>query len=275
MATPILEKHRLPGVFGELLVDVRAPRDSSPRPAVAVLHGFKGFKDWGMFPPFMERLARAGFTAVGYNSSGSGVDDEGRFAWPDRFGHATFGGDIADLTMVISALAGGTLGPVPTAIGLVGHSRGGGVALLALAGLPQVKALATWSAISTVDRWPEATRQIWRARGHLDVTNQRTGEVLPLYPDVLDDIEQHRERYDVLAAADRVTIPWLLVHAVDDATVPVAEGRGLVAATSRPETLLLERGGHTYGATHPLSGRPVVMEQVFDATIGHFARTLG
>jgi hypothetical protein len=29
-----------------------------------VLHGFKGFKDWGMFPPFADRLARAGFTAV-------------------------------------------------------------------------------------------------------------------------------------------------------------------------------------------------------------------
>ena len=46
-----------------------------PGPAVVVLHGFKGFKDWGMFPVFSERLARAGVTAVTPNLSGSGVDD--------------------------------------------------------------------------------------------------------------------------------------------------------------------------------------------------------
>lgn len=275
MATPMLEKHRLPGVLGELLIDVRAPSDPSPRPAVVFLHGFKGFKDWGMFPLFMERLARAGFTAVSYNSSGSGVDDQGQFAWPERFGHATFGGDIADLVTVVHALSSGTFGPVPTSIGLVGHSRGGGVSLLAVADLPQVRSLVTWSAISTVDRWPEETRRIWRERGKLDVTNQRTGEVLPLFPDMLDDLERHRARYDLKAAADLLTISWLVVHAEDDVTVPVAEGRALAASASGPAMLLLERGGHTYGASHPLSGRPAAMGQVFDATIGHLSRTLG
>ncbi len=275
MATPILEKHRLAGTLGDLLVDVRAPRDASPRPAVVVLHGFKGFKDWGMFPPFSERLARAGFTAVSYNSSGSGVDDEGRFAWPERFGRFTFSGEIADLSSVVSALVGGAFGPAPTAIGVLGHSRGGGVSILTIPELPVVRALATWSAIGTVDRWPETTRRIWRERGYLDVTNQRTGEVLPIYPDVLDDIEAHRARYDIVASAARITVPWLLVHAEDDETVPIAEGKTLAAAAPGAQSLIIERGGHTFGATHPLSGRPASMERVFDATIAHFARSLG
>ena len=50
MATPTLTRHVLPGTLGDILVDVRAGGRGSARPAVIVLHGFKGFKDWGMFP---------------------------------------------------------------------------------------------------------------------------------------------------------------------------------------------------------------------------------
>jgi dienelactone hydrolase len=64
MATPTLTRHTLPGTLGDILIDVRAGGRGSPRPAVIVMPGFKGFKDWGMFPPFCERLARAGLSAV-------------------------------------------------------------------------------------------------------------------------------------------------------------------------------------------------------------------
>ncbi|MBZ0267995.1 alpha/beta hydrolase, partial [bacterium] len=40
--------------------DVRVPEGPGPFPAVIVLHGFKGFKDWGMFPPTARRLAEQG-----------------------------------------------------------------------------------------------------------------------------------------------------------------------------------------------------------------------
>src|SRR5687768_17465471 len=86
MATPTLTKHELPAALGNILVDVRAGGRGSPRPAVVVMHGFKGFKDWGMFPPLAERLAQAGFSAVSFNASGSGVDESGEFVWPERFG---------------------------------------------------------------------------------------------------------------------------------------------------------------------------------------------
>ena len=107
MATPRLTTHRLPGYLGEILLDVRTGDARGARPAVLVVHGFKGFKDWGMFPPLAERLARAGFSAVSFNLSGSGVDETGEFAHLDRFAHATFTGDGQDLTRVIEALAGG------------------------------------------------------------------------------------------------------------------------------------------------------------------------
>ena len=97
MATPTLTRHSLDGALGPVAIDVRAGGREAPRPAVVVLHGFKGFKDWGMFPPLAERLARAGFSAVSLNVSGSGVDAAGSFAYPERFGHNTYSAELADL----------------------------------------------------------------------------------------------------------------------------------------------------------------------------------
>jgi hypothetical protein len=52
------------------------------------------------------------------------------------------------------------------------------------------------------------------SHGRLDVVNQRTGDVLPLYPDILDDLERNREALDVLRAAGDVRVPWLVAHGV-------------------------------------------------------------
>ncbi len=166
MATPTLTKHVLPGSLGDILVDVRAGGRNSPRPAVVVVHGFKGFKDWGMFPPLAERLARAGFATVTFNLSGSGVDDAGEFVWPERFGHNTFSAELEDLGRVVDALVAGELGVAPpSTVGLVGHSRGGGIAVLHAARDARVRALVTWSAISSVERWSPHEVAEWRRAG--------------------------------------------------------------------------------------------------------------
>ncbi len=278
MATPTLSRHRLPGALGEILIDVRAGGRGSPRPAVLVLHGFKGFKDWGMFPVLAGRLAQAGLTTVSLNLSGSGVDDSGEFVFPERFGHNTFSAELADLHAVLQALAAGELGVVPpTGIGLLGHSRGGGVAVLEAAREPRIRALVTWAAISDVERWSGADWPAWRTRGRLDVVNSRTGQVLPLYTDVLDDIERHRAELDIEAAAGRIEVPWLIVHGTEDEAVSADEARLLAAASTRGSTELvtIPGAGHTFGAKHPWAGSTPELDQVMDRTVVWFARHLG
>jgi uncharacterized protein len=270
MATPTLTKHSLPGSLGEILIDVRAGGRASTRPAVLVLHGFKGFKDWGMFPPLSQRLAQAGFIVVSPNLSGSGVDDQGDFSLPERFGHNTFSAELEDVRRVIDALMAGQLGvPTPATLGLVGHSRGGGIAVLQAARDPRVRALVTWAAISSVERWPSAQRSSWRAAGKTDIQNARTGQVLPLYTDVLDDIEQNASALDIEAAGRRIRIPWLLIHGTEDESVRFAEAEGLKAASARPDTRLLpiQGGGHTFGAMHPWRATTPELDTVFDATL--------
>ena len=51
--------------------DVRIPDGPPPRSAVVVVHGFKGFKDWGFFPYLCQRMAAAGHAVVSFNLSGS------------------------------------------------------------------------------------------------------------------------------------------------------------------------------------------------------------
>jgi dienelactone hydrolase len=279
MATPTRTQHQLSGALGEILVDVRAGGRTSSRPAVVVMHGFKGFKDWGMFPPLAERLAQAGFSAVCFNASGSGVDDSGEFIWPERFGHNTFSAELADLGTVVDSLAAGQLGTAaPGTIGLVGHSRGGGIAILHAARDRRVRGLVTWAAISHVDRWTDPAEVAqWRQRGRIDVVNARTGQVLPLYAEVLDDIEQHKlGNLDIPRAAAEVSCPWLLIHGTADTSVKIEEADRLAAA-ARPggfRALRLVGAGHTFGAVHPWKGSTPELDVVYRETVGWLARHL-
>jgi dienelactone hydrolase len=275
MATPSLSRHRLPGALGDILVDVRAGGRGSPRPAVIVVHGFKGFKDWGLWPSLAERLARAGLFAVTFNLSGSGVDDTGEFVYPEQFGHNTFSAELQDLRRVTDALAAGDLGVAPpSSLGLLGHSRGGGIAVLHTANDHRVRALATWAAISTVERWPAAERAAWRRAGVNPVKNARTGQVLPQYTDVLDDIERNAATLDIVGAAARVTVPWLIVHGTEDEAVRLAEGERLAGAAPESRFLAVEGAGHTFGAAHPWGGPTAELDRVQDATLALFAGEL-
>lgn len=275
MATPTLTRHVVPGTLGDILVDVRAANRASAGPAVVVLHGFKGFKDWGFFPPLAERLARAGFAAVSYNASGSGVDDSGEFVRPDRFGRNTFTAELQDLGAVQAALDAGDLGvPRPTITGLVGHSRGGGIAILGSAGNPRVGALVTWAAVASPFRWSDEMKRRWRQQGFLEVKNQRTGLVLPLYPDILDDLDRNGAALDIGAAADRITVPWLVLHGEQDETVQLKEGEALASSRAAPEFRVIPATGHTFGAAHPFVGSTPALDEVMDRTVAFLSRHL-
>jgi uncharacterized protein len=278
MATPSLTKHTLPGSLGELLVDVRTGDRRTPRPAVVIMHGFKGFKDWGMFPPLAERVARAGLTAVSFNVSGSGVDDRGEFTRQSSFGRNTYSAELEDLGRVMAALKEGKdldL-PAPSSIGLFGHSRGGGMAILETARNPAVQALATWAAIGSVDRWTSDAKAAWRRRGFVNIQNTRTGQVMPLLADILEDLDRHGSNsLNIPRAAEEIRVPWLIVHGQNDETVEVADAGSLHDASQRRAHLLIIPGaGHTFGATHPLSDMTPALDQAMEETGKWFVRNL-
>jgi uncharacterized protein len=271
VSTPRLLAKELRGFDGgPLRVDVRSgARPGEVRPAVVICHGFKGFKDWGFFPVAGERLARAGFTAVSFNFSGSGVGaDGGSFSETARWRTQTFSGDLADLAAVVDDVAADG---APW-IGLLGHSRGGGTAVLEAGRDDRIRALVTWGAVSRYGWWTEEEAERWRAEGQLEVVNLRTGEVLPVGRRLLEDFEAGREgALDIVAAAARVNIPWLLVHGADDETVDPEHARLLQRASGgRARLLTVEGAGHTFGVRHPWAGSTGAFDRVLEATVAFF-----
>ncbi len=276
MATPTITKHTLAGALGDLFVDVRTGDRSSPRPAVLIIHGFKGFKDWGMFPPLAEQLARAGFTAVSFNLSGSGADDAGAFSLLENFAQATYRDDLADIDHMLRTISEGDLEfPAPTSVGVIGHSRGGGAAVL-MGSDPRIDALVTWAGIGTIHRWSDDDMKLWKERGVLQILNARTGQVMPLNDDLRREIEANSDGVlDIQRAAARVNVPWLIIHGAQDEAVPIDEGRRLAEAQGvDSELIVIEGAGHTFGAAHPFAGTTKQLQEAMDQTIGWFSRHL-
>lgn len=253
------------------LVDL--PPEPGPRPTVVVCHGFKGFMEWGFFPPLADLLADRGFTVVRFNFSGSGMRPGDELVTsPEAFRANTYGKEQEDLRAVLEGL-GETIAPgrVDRArLGLFGHSRGGAAALLASAdegSRSPVGALVTWAAIGRIDRLGPAELAQWREAGELPVVNARTGQRLALGPEALAEGENLPAHLDLGAAAARRSAPWLVVHGSEDETVPAAEARELARVAASPkELLLVAGGGHTFGAVHPFAGPTPQLIEAMNAT---------
>ena len=275
MATPRLARIRLEGADGgPLRVDVRSGgRPGEPRPAVVICHGFKGFKDWGFFPKLAERLAVAGFRAISFNFSGSGVGEGEEFDELDRWARQRPSADLVDIGTVVDFAASGGAGR----IGLVGHSRGGGLAVLHAARDPRVGALATWAAVDHFLRWPADDIARWRREGRIDVVNQRTGQVLTLLRDALDDADEHAAGLlNVPAAAARIRVPWLIAHGTGDRAVPaeIAQLLAKASGSSKTELLVLEGADHTFGIKHPWQGSTPEFDRLLERTVALLAAGL-
>ena len=259
---------------GTLRGTLRIPEGPPPRTAVVVVHGFKGYKDWAFFPWIAERLVGDRHAVVTFNLTGSGIgEDPHAFTELEAFAANTFSREQADIRRVIDAVASDLLPRTPDRVGLLGHSRGGAGAILqAAAG--GVDALVTWAAVSDLDRWTEDTRREWRASGRIFVPNSRTGQQMPMDVGLLEDFEDNRDALDVLAAAGRVGVPWLVVHGSSDETVDPEAARQLARAAPDARLLVVEGAGHTFGAVHPFAGSGTALTAAADATRRHMRRHL-
>ncbi|MFN8180113.1 MAG: prolyl oligopeptidase family serine peptidase [bacterium] len=252
-------------------IDVRLPDGPGPFPCAVILHGFKGFKDWGMWPPTAMRLAERGLASVALNSSRNGVG-EGlmEFTELESFARNTPRREAKDVALVLDAIRRGEVDAALDGgrLGLLGHSRGGGIMLLVASRDPAVRAVVTWAAIAKFDRWTSRAKAEWRARGRIDVPNARTGQILWLEREVLEDLEASRAEYDLEAACRALRAPLLVVHGELDDAVDPEDAERLVAWAGSPEKRLLRipRTGHTFGAAHPWGGPPDAWGQAVDAT---------
>ena len=248
---------------------------------VVVAHGFLGFKDWGFFPYLGRRLSEAGFAAITFNHSLSGIEDN---PWKiddaEGFSRNSTTQELRDWDLVMDALL---LGKMPladrmrlNAVGAVGHSRGGSYAILLSRQVPQVASIVTWGAIRSFDRFDAETRRRWRNQGYLEVPREEHEAPLKLSVAALEALERNDGRLEVLKAVRESTIPMLFLHGRRDRRVPLSEGESLWQRAD-PQLCrfhIIENAGHTFQTRHPLTTPSLPLLQAVSRTIDWFGNTL-
>jgi len=278
---PVVRELKIRGT-GRLPVraDLRRSHARETAPLIVVCHGFLGYKRWGFFPYLSERLAEAGFHVLTMSFSMNGVNEEtGLFTRPGEFAKNTVSTELTDLREVLAHVQSGALardGVESGPWGLFGHSRGGAAAILVSHEFDRVRSIVTWSTPGTLDRYTARRKVHWQRDGALVFTDERSAEPLRLDYAYYEDIDAHREAFDIPTAAGALAIPHLMVHGERDTAVTLRETRALLAAPRRfAGRLEIIRGaGHTFNVTHPMRRPTLAVEQAARLTINWFTETL-
>ncbi|MDQ3193459.1 MAG: alpha/beta hydrolase, partial [Bacteroidota bacterium] len=148
-------------------------------------------------------------------------------------------------------------------VSLIGHSRGGGIAILKTAEDKRITKLIVLASVNSFDRYSEVLKKKWKEAGYFEVLNARTNQMMRLNYTLIEDLEKNNERLDIQNAITKVNIPTLIIHGTQDITVDYSNGEDLHARSNKDKTklILLENTGHTFGAVHPFEGSTKAWEQ--------------
>lgn len=253
----------------------------SDTPCVVYLHGFKGFKDWGFAPFVAESLAAKGIRVLAMNFSHNGIGTNPvEFTELDRFRDNTFSLEVEEAREVIKGYFTGTLFDATPGVpmGLIGHSRGGGIALLASRGMTDqigigLKAVCTWAAVSTFFRYPEESLEQWKKDGVIEMLNTRTKQMMQLGWQLAQDMLDHGEdQLNIEKATRLLEIPLCIVHGTDDESVSVGDAHNL-AEWANPDAVEfheLPGTGHSFNAKHPFDGSNPSLDDAVAHTYNFF-----
>ncbi|MGM9475140.1 alpha/beta hydrolase family protein [Pedobacter sp. GSP4] len=235
-------------IIGDITFDEKNPN----APIILFVHGFKGFKDWGAHNLVARYFASNGFRYIKFNLSHSGVpvNDPKDVTDMEAFASNTVSKELYDLNAVLDFI--GKAYGATTKINLIGHSRGGGLSIIEAANDLRINKLITWSAIADFSSlWKKEQETEWKKNGKIFVTNARTKEQMPLNLTLLKDFEENAATLNIVEAAKRINIPWLIIHGDDDVNVAFETAQQLADANPASRLVKIEGANHVYGATQP------------------------
>lgn len=231
-----------------------------PQPVI-ISHGFKGFMDWGHFPLVAEKIAERGHLVVMFNYSHNGTcaGYPSDFVRLDLFAGNTYSRELYDLDKVLDEIQHSemlkSLGIDISGATLIGHSRGGGMAIVKTAEDRRIRKLITWAAIGSAGAFFGQNKELiqqWQQDGVHYTYNARTGQQMPLNYSLYEDALKNADRLDIQKAAVKIEVPWLIIHGADDPTVPVDVAYQLKDANPSAELFIMKGAHHNFGGKHPL-----------------------
>lgn len=247
-------KHNKP-----ILIDLIFKDDKKPKPIVIFCHGYKGFKDWGAWDKMGEFYAEKGYFFVKFNFSHNGTspDNPTEFLNIEAFGDNNYIKELDDLQTVIDWALTPDFNEAQQidvkSINLIGHSRGGGIAILKAAEEERINKLITLAAVSDfASRFPkEKELEAWEKKGVQYIKNTRTGQQLPHHYQFYKNFRENRERLNIQKATKNLDIPHFIAHGSNDTTVSIADAGNLFDWSAISKLLLVENANHVFGISHP------------------------
>jgi pimeloyl-ACP methyl ester carboxylesterase len=222
---------------------------------IVFVHGFMGFMDWGAWHLVRDFYNQAGYDFCRFNLSHNGtiIAQPSEFADLEAFGQNTYSFEVADTLSLIAHLE--ATYQTWERIHLIGHSRGGGTAVLASQHWNFQSALGkicTWAGICDIARrFPTAPELLdWKKTGTRFVKNGRTNQNLPQTYGLYADFLAHQEKLDILKAAQILAEKLQVFHGDQDLSVPLTEAYELATAAGA-EVTELAGANHVFGAQHP------------------------
>lgn len=275
----IVFNEKIKGANGRLfLLDVFAKTNKILKPVVIFCHGFKGFKDWGHFNYLGQRFAEEDIVFVKFNFShnGTSIEDPLNFSDLEAFGNNNFSKELEDLNCVIDWLLNHSELQAEIdaeKIELLGHSRGGAIAIIQASEDKRIKKLATWAAVSNlVDRNKQLTIETWQKDGVVYAKNARTLQNMPLYYQFYEDQQKNKERLNVNHAVRKLEIPFLIVHGTKDSAVNYTDAMEIKRSCPQGILFTVEGADHTFGIKHPFEHAhlPKEADRVIKTTMQFF-----
>ena len=248
-----------------ILADLFYKETNEKKPIIIFCHGFKGFKDWGHWDIIAKYFASQGYAFLKFNFSHNGttVKNPSSFGDLEAFGQNNYSKELSDLDVVINFL----LQPDSKhsnqtdteKIAVIGHSKGGAVALVKAYEDNRIKATVAWAPIYDIEsRWPKPIREDWKRLGVKYIENTRTGQQMPLDYQMVQDYLDNQDRLDVPKAIRFITSPLLIIHGDEDEAITYEEGMMASLWNQEMKFETIDGAGHTFGGMHPMtdSGLP-------------------
>lgn len=215
------ERLTFPGSTGATLAGVLHRPEGDPKGSVLLAHCFTCSKDLHTMTRLARGLAEAGYAVLRFDFTGIGESG-------GDFSKKTVSNNVRDIVAAATALIQRGFGPC----GLLGHSLGGAAVLLAAHRLRTVRSVAVLGAPST----PAHVRNLFieheeAIRREGEAVVEIAGRAFPVSLGFLDDLDRHDEAGELA----RLGRPLLVLHAVDDETVPFSEGERIYASAEHPK----------------------------------------
>jgi alpha-beta hydrolase superfamily lysophospholipase len=236
------------------LFDCRIPEQA--KAVVVFVHGYKGYKDWGAWNLMEDFFLNADFGFVKFNMSHNGGTIDQPIDFPDleAFGQNTYTYEINDLNGIINEtkriITQECEMDIP--IYVLGHSRGGGVAILTAAQNKNVSKLISLAGISSIaNRFPTGDELTeWQYSGVMYVNNGRTNQAMPHFYSFYEDFKKNKDALNIETAATHLDMPFLQIHGDMDLAVSISEGQQ-VAQWTKTRLCVIKGAGHTFSAAQP------------------------